>query len=82
MRVRIDGRKGGLIESEAFWIHVNKETEMPSRIADDFLEGLYKTTSVESAAVEGLPASRAAAMTPPRSTSSRSASPTSTCSTT
>src|ERR1700756_5071942 len=47
MRVRIDGRKGGLIESEAFWIHVNKETEMPSRIADDFLAGLHKTTSVD-----------------------------------
>ena len=47
MRVRIDGRKGGLIESEAFWIHVNKETEMPSRIADDFLEGLFRTTSVD-----------------------------------
>src|SRR6202453_3295327 len=46
MRVRIDGRNGGLIESEAFWIHVNKETEMPSRIADDFLQGLHKTTSV------------------------------------
>ena len=47
MRVRVDGRKGGLIESEAFWIHVNKETEMPSRIADDFLAGLHKTTSVD-----------------------------------
>ncbi|MGO9155743.1 acyl-ACP thioesterase domain-containing protein [Mycobacterium sp.] len=46
MRVRIDGRNGGLIESEAFWIHVNKETEMPARIADDFLEGLFRTTSV------------------------------------
>ncbi len=47
MRVRIDGRNGGLIESEAFWIHVNKETEMPARIADDFLEGLFRTTSVD-----------------------------------
>src|ERR1700731_71479 len=48
MRVRIDGRRGhGLIESEAFWIHVNRETEMPARSADDFLEGLYRTTSVE-----------------------------------
>ncbi|EUA86162.1 acyl-ACP thioesterase family protein [Mycobacterium ulcerans str. Harvey] len=47
MRVRIDGRKGGLIESEAFWIHVNKETEMPARIADDFLASLHKTTVVE-----------------------------------
>jgi acyl-ACP thioesterase len=47
MRVRIDGRKGGLMESEAFWININRETEMPSRIADDFLEGLRRTTSVD-----------------------------------
>jgi acyl-ACP thioesterase len=48
MRVRIDGRRtGGLIESEAFWININRETQMPSRIADDFLAGLHKTTSVD-----------------------------------
>ena len=47
MRVRIDGRKGGLIESEAFWININRETQMPARIADDFLAGLHKTTSVD-----------------------------------
>jgi acyl-ACP thioesterase len=47
MRVRIDGRKGGLIESEAFWININRETQMPSRIADDFLEGLQRTTKVD-----------------------------------
>lgn len=47
MRVRIDGRKGGLIESEAFWININRETQMPSRIADDFLASLHKTTSVD-----------------------------------
>jgi acyl-ACP thioesterase len=47
MRVRIDGRKGGLIESEAFWININRETQMPSRISDDFLAGLHKTTSVD-----------------------------------
>lgn len=47
MRVRVEGKRGrGLIESEAFWIHVNKETEMPARIADDFLACLHKTTSV------------------------------------
>ena len=46
MRVRVDGRNGGLIESEAFWININRETQMPSRIADDFLAGLHKTTSV------------------------------------
>jgi acyl-ACP thioesterase len=47
MRVRIDGRKGGLIESEAFWININRETQGPARIADDFLEGLRRTTNVD-----------------------------------
>lgn len=46
VRVRIDGRDGGLYESEAFWIHVNRGTQMPSRIGDDFLEGLRRTTDV------------------------------------
>jgi acyl-ACP thioesterase len=44
MRVRIDGRKGGLMESEAFWININRETQGPARIADDFIEGLRRTT--------------------------------------
>lgn len=47
IRVRIDGRRGGLVESEAFWIHVNRDTQMPSRIGDDFLEGLQRTTKVD-----------------------------------
>lgn len=47
MRVRIDGRKGGLMESEAFWININRETQGPARIADDFLAGLKRTTSVD-----------------------------------
>ena len=47
MRVRIDGKRGGgLMESEAFWININRDTQMPSRIADDFLDGLRKTTDV------------------------------------
>lgn len=46
MRVRIDGRKGGLMESEAFWININRETQGPARIADDFIEGLRRTTEV------------------------------------
>lgn len=46
MRVRIDGRRGGLIETEAFWINFNRETQTPARIADDFMEGLLKTTEV------------------------------------
>lgn len=44
MRVRIDGRKGGLMESEAFWININRETQGPARISDDFIEGLQRTT--------------------------------------
>ena len=47
MRVRIDGRKGGLMESEAFWININRETQGPARISDDFLEGLRRTTEVD-----------------------------------
>src|SRR5271163_3338378 len=38
MRVRIDGRKGGLLESEAFWINFNRDTQTPARIADDFFD--------------------------------------------
>jgi acyl-ACP thioesterase len=45
MRVRIDGRKGGLMESEAFWININRETQGPARISDDFIEGLQRTTA-------------------------------------
>jgi acyl-ACP thioesterase len=47
MRVRIEGRNGGLMESEAFWICVNRDTGTPSRISDDFLEGLGRTTVVD-----------------------------------
>ena len=47
MRVRIDGRKGGLIESEAFWININRETQGPARISDDFMEALQRTTDVD-----------------------------------
>jgi acyl-ACP thioesterase len=47
MRVRIDGRKGGLYESEAFWININRETQGPARISDDFIAGLQKTTGVD-----------------------------------
>jgi acyl-ACP thioesterase len=48
MRVRIDGKRGrGLIESEAFWININRETQGPARIADDFLAGLRRTTDID-----------------------------------
>ena len=35
------------IESEAFWININRETQGPARIADDFIEGLQRTTDVD-----------------------------------
>lgn len=47
MRVRIDGRRGGLVESEAFWININRETQGPARISDDFISGLQRTTDVD-----------------------------------
>ena len=47
MRVRIDGRRGGLIESEGFWINFNTETQGPARIADDFMGALLRTTDVD-----------------------------------
>lgn len=46
MRVRIDGRKGGLIDTEAFWINFNRQARTPARIGDDFMEDLLKTTDV------------------------------------
>jgi acyl-ACP thioesterase len=48
MRVRIDGKRGrGLVESEAFWININRETQGPARIYEDFLDGLRRTTSLD-----------------------------------
>jgi acyl-ACP thioesterase len=47
MRVRIDGRKSGLMESEAFWININRETRGPSRISDDFVSGLKRTATTD-----------------------------------
>ena len=58
MRVRIDGRKGGLMESEAFWINFNRDTQTPARISDDFLAGLRKNHRRQPAALEGLSQSR------------------------
>lgn len=45
MRVRIDGAKGGLIETEAFWINMNKETMGPSRVTDAFFDLMATTTT-------------------------------------
>jgi acyl-ACP thioesterase len=36
MRVRIDSDTGGQIETEGFWIHMNKQTMSPSRVSDQF----------------------------------------------
>ncbi len=47
MRVRIDGRKGGLVETEAFWISFNRETQTPARMSDDFIRGLKRTTDID-----------------------------------
>lgn len=47
MRVRIDGRKGGRVEAEGFWININRETQGPARISEDFLAGLRRTTTVD-----------------------------------
>ncbi|MBF6332472.1 acyl-[acyl-carrier-protein] thioesterase [Nocardia transvalensis] len=46
MRVRIDADNGGLIETEGFWIHMNKDTMSPSRLADQFF-ALMATTATD-----------------------------------
>lgn len=46
IRVRIEGLKGGLIETEAFWININRDTLTPSRISDEFLQRLQATTTI------------------------------------
>ena len=48
MRVRIDGRKGGLIESEAFWINFNRETQGPARIAAHLAGDAGRTAAMGS----------------------------------
>jgi acyl-ACP thioesterase len=35
------------MESEAFWININRETQGPARISDDFIAGLQKTTAID-----------------------------------
>jgi len=44
MRVRLDGAEGGLVETEGFWINMNKDTQMPSLISDDFFNRVSTTT--------------------------------------
>ena len=76
IRVRIDGGQGGLIESEAFWININRDTGMPSRLGDDFLDELQRTTDVHRLRWT------ATARTPSRCANTRCGSPTLICSTT
>jgi Acyl-ACP thioesterase len=44
MRVRLDGSNGGRIETEGFWINMNKDTLTPSRMAEGFFNRLATTT--------------------------------------
>ncbi|ORC09956.1 hypothetical protein B4U45_01620 [Mycobacterium persicum] len=44
MRVRLDGAAGGRIETEGFWICVNKDTLTPSRLTDDCIARFGSTT--------------------------------------
>lgn len=42
-----DRRPQGRVDRiRGFWININRETQGPARIADDFLEGLQRTTDV------------------------------------
>ncbi|WP_459548146.1 acyl-[acyl-carrier-protein] thioesterase [Nocardia sp. X0981] len=45
MRVRITSDRGGLIETEGFWININESNNMPSRISDAGLAYLAQTTT-------------------------------------
>lgn len=44
MRVRLDGSDDGRIETEGFWINMNKETLTPSLMTDEFFARLATTT--------------------------------------
>ncbi|MGL4306175.1 MAG: acyl-[acyl-carrier-protein] thioesterase [Mycobacteriaceae bacterium] len=44
MRVQIVGEAGGLIETEGFWINMNKSTMGPARMQDRFFDRLSTTT--------------------------------------
>jgi acyl-ACP thioesterase len=45
MRVRVTSAGGGLIETEGFWININESTNMPTRISDEGLALLARTTA-------------------------------------
>lgn len=44
MRVRLDGSEGGRIETEGFWINMNKETLTPSLVSDALFDRFASTT--------------------------------------
>lgn len=44
MRVSMSTGKGGSIETEGFWISISAKTGMPTRISDDALDMLARTT--------------------------------------
>ena len=44
MRVDLDGSDGGRIQTEGFWIAINKDTLTPSRVSDSLTEKFASTT--------------------------------------
>lgn len=44
MRVQLEGAQGGRIETQGFWICMNKDTLTPSRLADSCIERFGSTT--------------------------------------
>ena len=58
IRVRIDGGQGGLIESEAFWININRDTGMPSRLERRLPRRAAAQHRRAPAAVDALPHAR------------------------
>lgn len=45
MRVDLESADGGLIETEAFWININPETGMPTRVSDELEQDLMGRTT-------------------------------------
>ncbi|KAA0024408.1 acyl-[acyl-carrier-protein] thioesterase [Antrihabitans cavernicola] len=45
MRVRIESDNGGLIDTEAFWININPDSGMPSRIEEEFMAPMADTAT-------------------------------------
>lgn len=45
MRVQLEGADGGRIETEGFWLCVNKDTLTPSRLSDDCIARFGSTTA-------------------------------------